>query len=356
MRQRSFTLGFLLLACLWPVMAHGQLAAPTIEPVSIARLTPPSPATLKPGEEVRIDFRYSVRSKRGFRIFIRPMTGSELSSDYAASGSELYTARRGTGASTFTLKSAGRVDRLRIVVVEDETNRHLHRSYVDVGYRFAPPFQSIQMQLALPQEAVAAAAAPDLLDPAGELQLRIPPKTLEQLGRYRPPAWRPLPGVELPDVGDSLTSPPGGDGIPSCFDRGIDAKECAEVAGRRITADGIVILDCADGSSWRTTTAGDVYTAPDGQSCRVVLYALMSQGTALPPAEPPEGLSAAEWAQFMDAWLSQGVARNLLERIEFLVGSEYFANYQQLEAEKTHNLYQEIDYRLAFLDKLMEGQ
>ena len=79
-------------------------------------------------------------------------------------------------------------------------------------------------------------------------------------------------------------------------------------------------------------------------------------GTALPPAEPPDGVSAAQWAEQLNAWLDGSVANNLLFRIQLLLGDEYFANYQQLEADATTNLYQRIDYRLAFLDKLREGQ
>ena len=168
MRQRNFTLGFLLTAILWPAAVHGQAAATSREPVSITRLTPASPATLEPGDDVRIDFRYSVRSQRGFRIFIRPMTGSALSPGYAASGSQLFSGR-GNGRATFTLRQAGRVDRLRIVVSEDGTDRHLHRSYVDVDYRFGSQLQLLEIQI--PQTDAQAANQLEIEKPLGQLDL-----------------------------------------------------------------------------------------------------------------------------------------------------------------------------------------
>lgn len=347
MRQRSFTLGILLVVCLWPAIARGQMA--TADPVSIARVTPPSPATLKPGENVRIDFRYSIATKRGFRIFIRPMTGPDLSPSLSASGSQLYSGGRGSGSATFTLTRAGRVDRLRIVVTEERTNRHLHRSYVDVDYRFASQLNLQQAQIG---GAVQVKDKPQVVshpEALPRLHLQLSEEALEQLGTYQPPFWRPLPETPQPQP------PPGGDGIPQCHQLGIEPKPCEDVAGRRVTQDGVIILDCADGSTWRTTPTGDVFTAPDGRSCRELIMALR-MGTALPPAEPPAGVSAAQWAEQLNAWLNGSVANNLLFRIELLLGEEYFANYQQLEADATTNLYQRIDYRLAFLDKLREGQ
>lgn len=350
MCQRSFTLGFILVACLCPVMVYGQLASKSGDPVSVVRLTPPSSVTLKPGDDVRIDFRYSVQAQRAFRIFIRPMAGSELAPGYAASGSQLYEPGRGSGSATFTLKSPGRVDRLRLVVAEDGTGRHLHRSYVDVDYRFSAQLQLQPAQIVgtvqLKDQPQVVAAQPEGLP---KLHLQLSEKTLEQLGTYQPPYWRPLPETPAPEP------PPGGDGIPQCQQLGIEPKPCEEVAGRRLTEDGVIILDCADGSTWRTTPTGDVFTAPDGRSCREFVMALR-MGTALPPAEPPDGVSAAQWAEQLNAWLDGSVANNLLFRIQLLLGDEYFANYQQLEADATTNLYQRIDYRLAFLDKLREGQ
>ncbi|MDA8019236.1 MAG: hypothetical protein MPN21_17485 [Thermoanaerobaculia bacterium] len=348
MRQRNITLG--LFTVLWAsALGLGSILASPVpaagQSVSIVRLTPPSPASLAAGEQVKIDFRYDVRAQAGYRIFIRPMSGSGLAARYSASGSPLFSSGSGTGSAHFTLREAGRVDRLRIVVSEEGTGRHLHRSYFDVDYRFGLPLQVQPGQILEPAGGAVVESAREWATVHRRLQLSE--QTLERLGTYQPPVWRPLP--------DAVSPEPPNDDMPQCFAVGIEPKPCEQVAGRRVTADGVVILDCVDGSTWRTTAEGDVFTTPDGRSCRHAVMAYR-MGTALPPAEPPDGVSAAQWAAELNAWLDQSVASNLLFRIELLLGDEYFANYQQLELAATDNLYQQIDYRLAFLDKLMEGQ
>ena len=153
-------------------------------------------------------------------------------------------------------------------VSEETSNEHLYRSYVDVDYRFGLELELQEVQIAVQPHA----------KPLAKMKLQLSEKALEQLGTYQPPYWRPLPETPEPEPPDN--------GIPQCFHLGIVPGRCEEIAGRRVTADGIIILDCADGSTWRTTAEGDVFTTPDGRSCRHLVMALR-MGTALPPAEPP---------------------------------------------------------------------
>ena len=75
-------------------------------------LNPPSPARLKTGTSVSVNFNYS-KPDGDVRIFVRPMFGGNLASNYMASGASLYSANSGSGNSDFTLASAGSVDQIR---------------------------------------------------------------------------------------------------------------------------------------------------------------------------------------------------------------------------------------------------
>jgi len=71
------------------------------------------------------------------RIFIRPMNGSELSDDYSASPSTLYTGS-GTGAADFTITLGNdvHVDRLRLQVWNDDQTELLDEQFETVDYHF----------------------------------------------------------------------------------------------------------------------------------------------------------------------------------------------------------------------------
>lgn len=338
----------------WLLAVPSTSSAQAAGEVTVLKMNPASPATLAPGEKVEVDFRYDVRAETSFRIFVRPMTGDAVSEKYAASASPLYEPGQGDGRADFSLRSPGQVDKLRIFAVAEDSGRHLARSHVDVSYRFAAPgeasvsavhrIQMAEVQAGGRVEAPASGLVKK--EELMEIYENLPKETREELGNYRPPVWRPLPLATPPEP------PPTDDGIPVCQDK---PEQCEEVAGRRVTEEGVVIVDCADGSTWRSTQKGDIYTSPEGRSCRVMMMMAMS-GTALPPADPPAGVSAAQWAEKLDAWLNHSVANHLRTRIQALLGEPHFTNYQNLESEATHNLYQRIDYRLAFLDKLMEGR
>ncbi len=110
---------------------------PVINDVTISSIAPTSPATLLIGEKVTISFSYNTNVSGGVRIFIRPMTGSELSENYSASPSGLYT---GSGSSssdfTITLGNDVHVDRLRIQVWNDDQTELLDEHFSTVDYHF----------------------------------------------------------------------------------------------------------------------------------------------------------------------------------------------------------------------------
>lgn len=98
-------------------------------------LSPSSAATLTTGENVTISFNYT-KAAGDVRIFARPFTSGALSSNYAASGSPLYTAASGSGTGTFTLTTPSNVDQIRFQIVNATTNAVLYQTFVNVSYKF----------------------------------------------------------------------------------------------------------------------------------------------------------------------------------------------------------------------------
>ena len=80
-----------------------------------------------------------------------------------------------------------------------------------------------------------------------------------------------------------------------------------------------------------------------------------SDTTSLPPAEAPEGLGGTVWARQMNSWLDR-VEVGLLRRITDLVGTEAADRYLAIEGSKQRNLYQRIEFRLSYIDKLLDHE
>jgi hypothetical protein len=118
--------------------------------ISNVRLSPSLPASLSHGEEIQITFKYSTNYTGGVRIWPRPMTGGQRSSNYAASGSPLYAAGTGSGSGHFTIRSGDVfVDAIRFEIrTEDKDSsgnrRLLHEQTIPVRYRFSDdPFRGV---------------------------------------------------------------------------------------------------------------------------------------------------------------------------------------------------------------------
>lgn len=347
----------------------GAFAQSILEP----RLDPASPATLAPGQRVEVAVRFRAPAGPGVRIFVAPETGGRPTPGSWVSGSGLFEPGRGTARASFTVREgAAKVDALRLTMTDAGTGAVVGEIAVPVDYRFRPqasaehparPPAATRMAEELP-ERIAVRERPAVERPTIERptierpteRVEISPELIERLGTYRPPAWR-LPERSGPsgDRGDEGESGvEGGEGdadsLEACFVLGIEANSCERVAERKITPEGDVIVRCEEGGSWTTPASGGTfYTAPDGRRCsRSVLFS-----TALPPAEPPEGIGDSEWASQVNAWLG-GVSQQLLDRIGALVGPADLQNYQALEADRANDLYQRVDLRLSYLDLLME--
>lgn len=315
------------------------------------RLDPGSPATLEPGERVSATVRFRTPERRKVRVLVRPLTDGRLTRGYAGSGSPTFPSGVGTAEGWFTVREAPvRVDAVRVQMVDAASGEVLSERIERVEYRFGPEPPAVRPQApgrrlaeVQPARPQAVAEAPSRVRP--ELRIHeLSPELLERLGRYRPPAWRLPEGPEGPPGGEDDDEP------PPCFEVGIETLPCERVVSRNIAPGGDVEVRCANGTTRTTTTGGsEIYTAPDGRRCSLaVLYS-----TALPPAEPPEAIGDSEWAGQVNEWLG-GVADRLLQRIQILVGPEGVENYRDLEDESTGDLYQKVDLRLAYLDRLME--
>lgn len=313
------------------------------------RLDPPSPATLEPGDRVAATVRFRTPDGVTVRVFVRPLTEGAPTEEYAASASPRFAPGTGTAEGWFTVNRApARVDAVRVQMVDAATGDVVGEHSVRVDYRFGsrPVVATVRPQAREPGEVrrvqpERVTEAPARVRPQLEAR-KVSPELLAKLGRYRPPAWR-LPQPPAEDEGD-------GDGVPACFQAGVQTLPCDRVVSRHISAGGDVEVRCANGGTWTTTTEGsEIYTAPDGRRCSLaVLYS-----TALPPAEPPTAIGDSEWAGQVHAWLD-GVGLRLLLRIQALVGTDGLENYQSFEEESAADLYQRVDLRLAYLDRLME--
>ncbi len=90
------------------------------------------------GDKVEITFEYDVVELEGARIFIRPFTDGELSPNYSASPSPIFT-NDGSHTVEFSISSGSddiHVDQLRILVVNPSQTKTILEKFVDVDYTF----------------------------------------------------------------------------------------------------------------------------------------------------------------------------------------------------------------------------
>lgn len=342
---------------LGPGPLAGQSGPAILEP----HLDPEPPATLEPGDRVGARVRVLVPAGREVLVFLRPLTGDAPTDGHATSGSPAFEAGPRLARGWFTVgEDGGRVDALRIRMVDAESRAFVAERVVPVEYRFARPVAATAVLSRAEVAAELSEARPEEPRAPGET---VSPELAERLGRYRPPAWRVPPearaaperaeeGAREEDRAEPAPEEPApeGPGVPSCFGAEIERLPCDRAVERTIGPEGEVEVRCANGTVWTTTPGGaEIYTAPDGSQCsQVALYA-----TALPPAEPPGGFGDSPWAEQVNSWLD-GVADRLLARIEVLVGPDGLENYRSVEEARTEGLYHRIDMRLGYLDLLME--
>ncbi len=118
--------------------------------VSVNQLTPDSTAKLNYGEEITVSFTYNISEPGGARIYIRPMTGTIPTPNYAASGSPVYVGD-GNAAATFTINSGEtEVDKLRIQFYNATHSELLFEFYFPVSYQFS----AVVKELKIPEQAI----------------------------------------------------------------------------------------------------------------------------------------------------------------------------------------------------------
>jgi hypothetical protein len=117
-------------------------------------VTSPSAHTQGPllfNDQVSIAFNYNIGVAGGARIFIRPFSGNNLSPNYAASGSGLYTGT-GTAAAQFTIMpgTPTSVDKLRVQAYNADQTQLLTEYFIPVEYYFGTTRISNVAQLPSP--------------------------------------------------------------------------------------------------------------------------------------------------------------------------------------------------------------
>lgn len=276
--------------------------------VSVTGISPASPSSLNFNQKVTINFNYSMRVQSGVRIFMRPFTAGKLAPNYAASGSPVYRGR-GTGTANFTItKGNVKIDQIRVQVLSAAQNRLLFEFY-------------------LPVELTYASSAFTLVKPQifNKNIIKAQPQQFELAA----------PKDTLPD-------------------------EVTEVR-RLVKPDGIIEIHYSDGSikgiiSWDHWYMIDPTTG-DTSYTKLMLNQVQGAGE---PADPP-GLFASTTTEVDDSWLNnlnawiEYLGIQLLERIELIVNDpESFQNYKTFEEQNSSTLYERVNLRYTFLEKLLK--
>jgi len=100
-------------------------------------LTPDTPNILAFGQNVNITFDYTTTEAGGVLIFARPMTGSDLTPNYAAHPSPIYPVGTGTGSGYFTIVSGNvTVDKIRFRMLNANQSKQFLDITIPVHYKF----------------------------------------------------------------------------------------------------------------------------------------------------------------------------------------------------------------------------
>jgi hypothetical protein len=104
--------------------------------ISNLKMTPDSPGSLFKGADLYITFNYLAKGGNVL-IFARPFNNGAPAPDYAASGTNVYLNKKGSGAQSFTLLSGGQVDSIRFSIYAEDKVTLLYEEFVAVDYTFA---------------------------------------------------------------------------------------------------------------------------------------------------------------------------------------------------------------------------
>jgi hypothetical protein len=272
--------------------------------ISITDISPVSPSSLKLNQKVSVNFDYAIKDASGVRIFIRPITSGKLTPNYAASGSPVYSRGKGTGSANFTItKGNVVVDQLRVQVLSANQNQLMFEFYVPVKFTFSSSILTV-----------------------------VRPKVIV----------KPLPQkLEVIAPADTL---------PDKF------KEVK----RTVTKDGIIEIHYADGSVRGIISDKREYRVdPATGDTTMVQKMFIEVPGSSQPADPP-GLFAStttevdeNWLLSLNAWIKY-LGGQLLNSIEQQLGDEEsFQNYKVFEQENSSTLYEQVNLRYTFLEKLL---
>ncbi len=270
--------------------------------ISVTSITPNSPARLKLNQKGNITFEYTSRVMKGIRIFIRPITKGVLSPNYAASGSPIYKYGKGRGTASFTItKGNVAVDQLRFQVFTADQKRMLFEFLVPVKWMFGKQMAVNNYQLQL------------------------------------------QPGKKYQVAGSETAS---------------DTTHTSDATGfkRIIKPDGTVEIHYSNGRIKTISPGGSIsiYDPKTGKSMTMSMLQVQ-------PASPPEFFSDVSssvdnnWLSGLNGWIEY-VGESLLQKIKYSVNDDAsFESYQRFEDANAANLYNRVDMRLEFLDRLSES-
>ena len=285
--------------------------------VSITNISPGLTAELTHGDKVTVRFDYSTRQASGVRIFIRPVTSGSLTPGYAASGSPVYSQGSGSGSAHFTIRDRDgnvSIDQLRVRMVTSNQNRLIFEFFLPVDLTYTSSSQN-----------------------------KIYPKVLNINPEARKALQNQLQKVEKAQARDT-TDETGDSGIKK----------------RVVRPDGTIEIHRSDGTVDVIEPSGILYTVyPSGDTLWAQKLYIEVQDNEEPASPPGVEASTAreanqEWVASLNAWVKH-LGDQLLTRIQALLNDESsFRNYKDFEEKNTTTIYEKVNLRYRFLEKLLE--
>lgn len=275
--------------------------------VSITDISPNSPAALNFNDQIDIHFDYRFRDANGVRIFIRPFTSGNLTPNYAASGSPVYNGS-GSATANFTIRSGNTtVDQLRIQVLSVAQNELLFEFFVPVEFTFSSPtFTVVQPQL------------------------NVKPQTLQ----VQPENFQTISPVDT-----------------------VDSEN--KVIDKTVTPEGVIELHYSDGTVIGIISSEERYVVnpATGDTTYTRLMFSNVQGADQPAAPPGFAATTAtdledDWLISLNDWI-QYLGSRLLNRIDLYLEDDAFENYKAFEENNSSTIYEKVNIRYTFLEKLL---
>ena len=297
-----FTITFLF------TFVHATLVAQTL---SITGIYPDSPSSLTFNQKVTINFNYSLRNQNAIQIFMRPVTSEKLTPNYSASGSPLYRGK-GTGTASFTVTAGNiKVDQIRVQVLSSPQNRLIFEFFLPVEFTYASSVFTLLIPKMIDNAVVKAQAQ--------NFDMVVPVDTLPDRANEGNWIIKEDGSIEIQD---------------------------SKYSGHGVTANGSDYYYEIDPATGDTTTY------------QIMNYS-QTQGIDQPAAPP--GLFTSTTTEVDDNWLLslntwiEYLGVQLLNRIELLINDpDSFQNYKVFEQENSSTLYEQVNLRYTFLEKLLK--